>query len=378
MNRYRIEVETHGDCLHMHTGKLPPEIAAAVAAALASNHGLQIEPLHKGRSSGEGPDPRFPELQRLVESVRPKWLKWSMWLLDHILAMFRSGRTPPAGLLARVFSQHEIGAIAEITGATQNRQVAVDLIRTGDLPTAYQSRAPVSEAFAHGLALDSRTPPRIPTEQAIPRTPRTPLSDSEVAAAEYARSRAGIYLQKPVTTLHQSVQHALIDSGLAIDDRAMPSPVREAVAASIETREKLQQAKRRIEASIDDAGMLGDVERIARTELQQAHSHGAYTALRARAGEADPLVYKIASPGACEDCLRIWGHPGNPVHYKLSAIEAHEAAGANFRRKRSEWGPTIGPTHPNCTCPPLLEWHPDVHDAVQDIAAELARTFGSR
>lgn len=375
MKRYHIEVETHGDHVHVHLAGMPPLLVAAVCSALVADHGLQIEPMHKGRGQGEGPDPRFPELEQLVERVRPLWAKWSMWLLDQILALFRSGRTPPPGMLRRVFSQHELGVIAEITGSTQDRQGAVDLIRTGALPSDYQGKAPVSQAFALGLALDPRTPPRIPAEESAPRAPRTPLSDTEIAAAEYARSRAGIYLQKPVTALHQGMQHALIDEDLAIDDRALLRPV---VARAIEAREPLASAKRRIEAVITDAGIEGDVDRIARTELQQAHSHGAYASLKARAGEADPLVYKIASPGACEDCRRIWGHPSNPVHYKLSAIEAHEAGGGNFRRKRGEWGPTIGPIHPNCSCPPLLEWHPDVHDAVQDVAAELARTFGSR
>lgn len=30
----------------------------------------------------------------------------------------------------------------------------------------------------------------------------------------------------------------------------------------------------------------------------------------------------------------------------------------------------------NCTCPPLLKWDAAVHDAVQDVAAELRSIYG--
>ena len=155
--------------------------------------------------------------------------------------------------------------------------------------------------------------------------------------------------------------------------------VRRTVVEGIAEHASVAEVARSLRDATIDTALTNDMDRVSRTELSFAHNHGAYVALVAglEPGE-DPLVYKIVSPGACEQCRRIWGHPTNPVHYKLSVVEAWSNAGGNFRKPAKQWGPTIGPTHPRCTCPPLLRWNPEVHDAVQDVAAELAAIYGRR
>ncbi len=126
--------------------------------------------------------------------------------------------------------------------------------------------------------------------------------------------------------------------------------------------------------------LTNEIDRIVRTELAFSHSWGAYRALKSQAaenlGQGDPYVYKFASPHACDECRRIWGEPHDPIRYRLSTIEAREAAGANFRLPRAQWGPVIGPVHPHCTEGPLQLWNEVLVSAINDAADEILKHFG--
>jgi hypothetical protein len=127
--------------------------------------------------------------------------------------------------------------------------------------------------------------------------------------------------------------------------------------------------------------LVNDMRRVARTELNNAQSHGAYVGLKdalAKQGEKDPDVFKFVSVHSCIDCRRIWGEPTQPRHYKLSHIEAREAAGGNFGLPRSEWGPCIGGIHPNCTEGPLMYYAPALTDAINRSAERFMKRYGGK
>jgi hypothetical protein len=119
--------------------------------------------------------------------------------------------------------------------------------------------------------------------------------------------------------------------------------------------------------------LTNDMERVARTELRDAHAEGAYQTLKAeteRLGLNDPEVYKITSPTACADCVRIWGRGGSK-RYRLSQVEAWEAQGGNMGKPHQQWGPTIGTVHPNCGCGPLLYFNASTHQAMLTAVDEI-------
>jgi hypothetical protein len=64
-----------------------------------------------------------------------------------------------------------------------------------------------------------------------------------------------------------------------------------------------------------------------------------------------------------------------PHVYKLSFVEGRTAAGGNFRLPRKEWGPVVGPIHPNCTEGPLQWFQPELVDAINDAGARLAKLW---
>jgi hypothetical protein len=69
-------------------------------------------------------------------------------------------------------------------------------------------------------------------------------------------------------------------------------------------------------------------------------------------GEApkDQLVYKtvISDARLCQWCRRFYTNAdGTPKLYKLSELQAN---GSNFGKKKRDWLPTVGPTHPRCRC----------------------------
>jgi hypothetical protein len=380
VTRYEIGVEDcDGDHVHVDIRAIPSQLRPAVVAALAHHLDLEVHVLAKA-GRGEGPDPRFPEIEHLVDEVRTRWSRWTRWLVDKLIGRVETRTATPAAV-ATIMETHEIGVTRALTGTVLETPKGEPLVVDRELlPPQPETTAPISIAFRLGVAADPDNPPRVPEAVREP-PPVSTLSDAGRAALTYARSRAAIYLRRPIGDLRQTTERILIDGGIPLDPRALTEEerggVRRVIVDAIEHGRPLGETTQRLRDALNDAKLTNNVERIARTELAAAHHHGAYVTLRASLPlGADPEVYKITSPQACSECLRIWGHNANPVHYKLSTVEAFTAAGGNYGKKPADWGPTIGPTHPNCACPPLLRWNPAVHDAVQDAAAEMRRIFG--
>jgi hypothetical protein len=160
-------------------------------------------------------------------------------------------------------------------------------------------------------------------------------------------------------------------SGRELTEREYAA-VRPAVQQAIMERRTARELARELRAAVAGTKLTNEMERVARTELRDAHANGAYQALKEQAGSAgldDPEVYKITSPTGCRECIRIWGRGGSR-RYRLSQVEAWEAQGGNYGRPPAQWGPTIGTVHPNCTCGPLLLYVGDKEHAVVLRTAE--------
>ncbi len=348
---HHLRIEEHGDHVHVH-GTLPRHLELVVGTALLhGDEDADLVPLAKAVDDGEDVDPGWPQFRALLgESLQP-WRAWQRWLLEQLGRLeLRRGRNPViAGAVRDVLRRHEVGVIAATTGATLDEDTADELVASGDLPANYPTTALVPQAFTLGLGADPdevRAPGRV-------TSPRLPTTPQELGALSYARSRAAVYMRRPVDSLHRAVSGVLTQEGVDLDPRRLSADERAVVANIIERglQEKLSSRQLATRLRDETAGttLANEMERVAKTELSYALTHGAYAALKSklRPGE-DPEVYKQASPDACDDCRRIWGPLKDPVRYRLSYVEAREAAGGNFRLPRKQWGPTIGPIHPRC------------------------------
>lgn len=90
-----------------------------------------------------------------------------------------------------------------------------------------------------------------------------------------------------------------------------------------------------------------DWNRIAATELQNAHNEGvAISALRNDGPEA--RVARIPESNACADCKRLFlDEDGKPRIFTVVELAAN---GTNVGKPRSEWLPTLTAAHPRCRC----------------------------
>lgn len=348
MTRHQLTVDVHGDHVHLDVARLPSDLRPVVAAALVQHLGLDLVTLAKA-GGGEGPDPRFPELERLVEEMRTRWSRWTSWLVDRLTDALTKKRATPA-VVAGLLEVHDAGVTAATTGATIRPTSEPLVVDPALIPPSPELNAPIAVAFRLGREVDPDLPPRIP---GAPREPERTLSLVDQASIAYARSRAAIYMRRPITSVQQTAQRILLDDGIPLDPRALTAEqlgtVGATVASSIEHGESVKKTSERLRDALSDATITNDLDRVARTEIAFAHHWGAYAALRSQIPRGDdPTVYKITNNGACSECIRIWGFPANPVLYRLSVVEAFSASGGNYRKPRKDWGPTIGPTHPNC------------------------------
>lgn len=412
--RLAVRAERRGDgALHVrhNLGALDSCDLPAVFAALGADLGLEAEPLRKavGERGGEGPDPRYPELITLVRAARRDWDKSGAQLVERVQALLRAGKLLPMtaeneAALLELFRDHEVRVLARFAGyhgtdlPRYRRLVAAGLV--DDTVNA----SLVDVAYRLGRGLNALELHRVKPAEAPPLADvlraalAVPLTERDRAAVEYARRHAAVYMRRPINQCHHGLQRALTDAELGA--------FRAATAAAVQggrTGYQLQQALR--EAAGDAAGhpavararatameqlepelvdemssrtLQNDMERVSRTELAFAFSSGAYEALRqqtAAAGIADPEVYKFVSPRACSDCRRIWGPPSRPKRYRLSYVEAREAAGGNFGKPRQDWGPTVGPVHPNCTEGPLAVYDEVLVGSINKAADEILAAF---
>ena len=365
---HHVRIEEHGDHVHVHG--LPEHLEGTL--------GDVLHDLHKAEKA-EPPDPRWPQFARILDGALRPWNTWLEWLLAE-LDNIGLRRGPDPKLAARIqqrLREHEAGVIAATTGSTLDEDITTALVKRGALAPSFPTTAPVAQAFALGLGSD----PSRDRELGETSAPLQPRSVAELGALSYARDRAAAYMRKPVDAVHRAVKADLSIAGVPLDARALTPEERALVAAEVqdavaEDLTSQQLAARLREAVQGNPQLANDMDRVARTELAFALNHGALAALKAgmRPGE-DPEVVRIVSPSACEDCRRLFGPPEDPIVYRLSVVEAWEAAGGNFRLPKREWRAGIGTVHPGCLCPPFHRHSGAAQRSAQRMAAKLRRGY---
>lgn len=373
-------------------------------AALGAHLGLDPEPLYKaaGKPASDRPeqetdyDPRYPALFVLIQRARKDWRKNGALLVAEVEKLIKSGRIFPINptseaLLRELFRDHQIAVSAAFSGVAVD-PLYLDRLRSRGLVVPEDYPLSLTEsAYRLGIGLSALRvhpihdgPP--PTLNEILKSALgVNLTEQEKISLSQLQRRSLLYLRRPFeqrqTRIERAIQqaeraHYLADVEVSVRNRESSRKLAERLRETALTAHSEIVPGLAVKA-LQRADLLpsqNDWDRVARTELANAYSWGAYEGLKAQAsrvGHNDPIVYKLVRSWACADCRRIWGPSTDPNRYPLSEIEAWEAEGGNFDRPRSEWRATIGPVHPNCTEGPILFYHPELHAAVMQAANKL-------
>lgn len=158
-----------------------------------------------------------------------------------------------------------------------------------------------------------------------------PETQLETLALELARARAAQSLRSQGHALEAEVLRGLTSAAASARGEDV-APVVKKFAARLRT-------------------LSGDMQRdwdlFAVTEIHAARAAGLADAARAEYGP-DVLVYKRVMPDACSWCRQIYLDGARPRVFKLSELAANGLD--NSGRRKAEWAPVIGPTHPHCSC----------------------------
>lgn len=415
MRPVRVDVHGHGAALRVQTnlGAVDPCDLPAIFAALGEHVDFDGEALRKAAAprGGEGPDPRYPQLISLVKQARKDWDRFGARLVAEIRRLLDEGKLLPLtpvneALLLELFRDHRVALVVRFAGHTEDLPRLQRLVEAGLVRPPVKQPSLIDVAFRLGRGLNAmelhrvKAPGAPPLETVIREALAVQLTPRDEKALEYARRRAAVFMRRPVDQVAMGASRVLVMSELHAFQRATADAIqgakghqdlaralRDAASAVAGHPVADVEAVRAggsaaVSAAVAEAmatrTLQNDMERVARTELAFAHCWGGYEALRqqtADAGIRDPLVYKFVAPRACTDCKRIWGPPSKPRLYRLSEIEAREAEGGNFGRDRQEWGPTIGPVHPNCTEGPLAYWDQKLVASINKAADEILAAY---
>lgn len=188
-----------------------------------------------------------------------------------------------------------------------------------------------------------------------------PTTAADEVGIQVARQEVARYLT-PVLLRDGTAAHA---GWLELERQLVQSLTVDAARLRLSARQLASQLFHQVQ---DEIGFTRDWERVARTELQRIRLMGAFATARQTQGWTDDtLVYRIVAANPCNACLRLYLTPeGKPRLYTVAALEEEERKGPN-RGPVAEWGPRVGPTHPNCLCSPWVRY-----------VAALERVWGER
>jgi len=388
--------------MHQHQHTLTTNLAdldrcdlPAAFAALGEHLGLEPEPLYKAvkPKEGEQPDPRYPEIDELIKAATADWIVAGRRLLIRLDELLQNGQLLPLtgareAALRDIFRIHGDRFLARFAGQI----LGAEKSPLSHLETAYRFGRSLDPFVVRRIPLDP-----LPLRSIIDGAEAQVLSPRDVAALAYVQRRGQIYMRRPVDHSHDVLTRALTDVELEAmraatqaqvvggNARTLARQLRDATAEVARLQNPLPGDARvarygasAVSPALRDAmvarTLQNDFDRVARTELHFAASFGAYQSLKQRAAEAgmlDPLVYKFVAPSSCAVGRRIWGSPKDPNRWRLSFVEEREAAGGNFHLPHAEWGPVIGPVHPNCTEGPLQIYREDMVRAINEVADQV-------
>ncbi len=385
--------------------RAPGPLRGDLLSALSTHLNADVVDLTKGKADTDG---RYRVLESLIARAKRDWHSAGARLVEQVQALLSKGPVEEDGwrALERIFEAHAAAVQLRFSGLGDRiaRARAIDGGYVDPKETVW-SVIDVGYRAGRGLdALGAASADASTVEATIRAAMNQPLTRSDEAALDFVRRNAALKMRRPLGAMHDAMREVAIRQTAPRvsegPDSATPRPpgepgggatspdeprggrtlsaeesriVRATVARAVTERRTPAQLQSDLRDAVANTTLTNDMERVARTELRDAHAEGGYQALKqqaAAAGIDDPEVYKITSPTACAECVRIWGRGGSK-RYRLSQVEAWEARGGNYGLPKQQWGPTIGTVHPNCACGPLLFFSPRTHRAAMTAADEI-------
>lgn len=208
----------------------------------------------------------------------------------------------------------------------------------------------MEQAYLYGQALQLAQEPVLASmgydafREYVKKNP-IPLTAVEKQAVAMAQMTAGQYCRGLGNVVDKETGAVLIEADQELRWR-METEIKNKVAENIAKRETIKQLKSKLGWATGD--WTRNWDRIAITEKHNAMERGRADVIRKEVGK-DARVFRRAMPDCCTDCDRLYTDKATntPLIFKLSTLEAN---GTNVGRKRAQWKPVIGATHPHCQC----------------------------
>lgn len=272
--------------------------------------------------------------------------------------------------LRRLVTDHLLGYLVDCYGHGAVPTAELDrLIQAGVVSTesaALLGADFLEDAFIAGMVLarleDARRyESRYTLEELAAEIRRNPiaLSQTDKEAIEWARQGAALncrHLGERAVHGVEGVVWTFSEDVRASDE----AEIRDATSQALEERRTAKWLRGELGRRI--GAYEQDLDRIATTEIQDAHNEGAARQI-VKAHGPEATACKIPNPKACSSCRSLYlDGEGNPKVFTMAALIAN---GTNVGRKRAEWLPVVGTTHPWCACflrrmPPGFEFRDGV------------------
>lgn len=169
-----------------------------------------------------------------------------------------------------------------------------------------------------------------------------PMTAVQESAVDYARRRGAARIVGLGNRIADDLTTLAIESE-GETRKELKTKVVEATAESLIRRETSKKLASRIGNATND--WTRDLNRIAETELEEAHQQGMVDTWQKPLTNGFRLA-KRPGPGACKSCKALYlTASGVP---KIFTQE--EMSGSNFKVKQKDWVPVVGATHPHCHC----------------------------
>jgi len=254
------------------------------------------------------------------------------------------------------------GVAAAAVRRTLQRQRVVSADTTADPFTVHEHKHPIPVHAGNAMPGATHVHPDawLATAEAEPDTgPFSVRVTHEVAASfpltaqqEAARAWAEHHAANEIVGLGNRIADDFGTIAIEADaalQAAYEQDIRDSVVDSIARRDAWRTLAGKLGDKTKDWSR--DFGRIAATETQSASQAGISAGLVSREGDPKQImVYKLPSPRACDDCVRLHltaGPGSKPRVFPLSELTQN---GTNVGVRRASWKPVIGPVHPWCSC----------------------------
>ena len=170
-------------------------------------------------------------------------------------------------------------------------------------------------------------------------------------AQQYSIEQVKIKAQQAINSLTQKIITGVTTVALN-SDLKMWSVVQKVVSSALHKDTPRYQVIQQLREQSGD--WKRDWHRVAQTEMWDAKLQGeAESILQGESpmsdDKSDTLVYKRPAPDACAKCKQLYLEEDGvtPRVFKMSELLSN---GTNYGKRQSDWVPTLGVMHPNCSC----------------------------